>query len=104
VTVVQRCYNRHWSNACYFFLLAVFWVNADAATDLTTAGVAGLPSNLPALEATDLLVDSFPLFGTYFLLFGLRDDRAHVGTTQKLEMIQHVVVFGDQAHNMRSFG
>jgi len=43
-----------------FALLALaFWVNADAATDLTDAGVRGLLNNLAAVEATRAEVCSF---------------------------------------------
>ncbi len=43
-----------------FDLLALaFWVSADAATDLTDAGVRGLLNNLAAVEATRAEVCSF---------------------------------------------
>ena len=46
-----------------FALLAVaFCVNADAATDLTAAGVRGLLSSLAAVEATRAEVCSFTVF------------------------------------------
>ena len=43
-----------------FALLGLaFWVSADAATDLTDAGVRGLLNNLAAVEATRAEVCSF---------------------------------------------
>ena len=48
------------SNYLPFDLLALAcWVNADAATDLTDAGVRGLLNNLAAVEATRAEVCSF---------------------------------------------
>ena len=46
-----------------FDLLALtFWVNADAATDFTAAGVRGLLSSFAAVEATRAEVCSFAGF------------------------------------------
>ena len=53
---------RHRGHSDYlpFDLLALaFWVRADAATDLTDAGVRGLLNNLAAVEATRAEVCSF---------------------------------------------
>lgn len=46
-----------------FALLALpFWVNADAATDLTAAGVRGLLNSFAAVEATRAEVCSLAVF------------------------------------------
>jgi hypothetical protein len=43
-------------------LALTFWVSADAATDLTAAGVRGLLNNFAAVEATRAEVCSFADF------------------------------------------
>lgn len=50
---------------CYFpfgLLVLTFWVNADAATDLTAAGVRELLNSLAAVDATRAEVCSFAGF------------------------------------------
>jgi len=50
---------------CYFpfgLLVLTFWVNADAATDLTAAGVRGLLNSFAAVDATRAEVCSFAGF------------------------------------------
>ena len=50
---------------CYFpfdLLVLTFWVHADAATDLTAAGVRGLLNSFAAVDATRAEVCSFAVF------------------------------------------
>lgn len=72
-----------------FDLLArAFWVSADAATDLTDAGVRGLLNNLAAVEATRAEVCSFVGFlediGFSLSVRGKRERRVSGPTDSRL--------------------